>query len=82
MAGVPLIVIPFVNDQFDNAKRVEELGAGISLDHNKITVDTLKNAVNNIIANIEHYKKGVDKIVESFKESINNRKNIYEKIFV
>jgi MGT family glycosyltransferase len=82
MAGVPLIVIPFVNDQFDNAKRVEELGAGISLDHDKITVDTLKNAVNNIIANIEHYKKGVDKIVESFKQSINNRKNIYEKIFV
>ena len=82
MAGVPLIVIPFVNDQFDNAKRVEEFGAGITLDEKKITVDSLKNSVNKIIANMENYKKGVNKIVESFKESINNRKNIYEKIFV
>ena len=82
MTGVPLIVIPFLNDQFDNAKRVEELGAGITIDKNKMTVDTLRNAVNHIIVNRDNYKKGVDKIIESFKESINNRKNIYEKIFV
>ena len=52
-AGIPLIVIPQIYDQFDNAKRVEELGAGIALDKNKkeITVDVLKDAVNNIIVN-------------------------------
>ena len=83
-AGVPLILIPQVYDQFDNAKRIEELEAGISLDKNKIeiTVDVLKDAVNNIIVNREKYKKGIERIVESFKEAINNRKNIYEKIFV
>ena len=83
-AGVPLILIPQVYDQFDNAKRIEELEAGISLDKNKIeiTVDVLKEAVNNINVNREKYKKGIEKIVESFKEARNSRKNIYEKIFV
>ena len=84
LKGIPLIVVPQQYDQFDNARRIEQLEAGISLDKNKIeiTVDVLKDAVNNIIANREKYKKGIEKIVESFKEAINNRKNIYEKIFV
>ena len=83
-AGIPLIIIPQQYDQFDNAKLIEELEAGISLDRNKIeiTVDALKDAVNNIIVNREKYKKGIERIVESFKEARNNRKSIYEKIFV
>ena len=82
--GIPLIIIPQKYDQFDNARRVEQLEAGIFLDKNKnkITVDVLKNAVNDIVVNREKYKKGVDKIVESFNEARNNRKNIYQKIFV
>ena len=83
LSGIPLILVPQKCDQFDNAKRIEELEAGISLDKNKIeiTVDVLKDAVNNIIVNREKYKKGIERIVESFKEAKNNRKNIYEKIF-
>lgn len=81
-AGIPLIVIPQKYDQFDNAKRIEELEAGLSLDKNKITVDLLKDAVNNINVNREKFKKGIERIVESFKEARNNRKSIYEKIFV
>ena len=81
-AGIPLIVIPQKYDQFDNAKRIEELEAGLSLDKNKITVDLLKDAVNKIMVNREKFKKGVERIDESFKEARNNRKNIYEKIFV
>ena len=52
-AGIPLILIPQQYDQFDNAKRIEELEAGISLDKNKIeiTVDVLKDAVHNISVN-------------------------------
>ena len=84
LSGIPIIVIPQRYDQFDNARRVEQLEAGIFLDKNKnkITVDVLKNAVNDIVVNREKYKKGVDKIVESFNEARNNRKNIYQKIFV
>ena len=83
-AGIPLIIIPQQYDQFDNAKLIEELEAGISLDRNKIeiTVDALKDAVHNISINREKYKKGIERIVESFKEARNNRKSIYEKIFV
>ena len=80
-AGIPLIVIPQVNDEFDNGKKVEELGAGISLDKNKINIEALQNAVKNIEVNREKYKLGVNKIIESFKECIKNRKNIFEKIF-
>jgi MGT family glycosyltransferase len=82
--GVPLIVIPQQYDQFDNAKRVEELEAGIALDRNKIeiTVDVLKDAVNKINTNREKYKKGIERILQSYKEARDNRKNIYGKIFV
>ena len=82
LCGLPLIVVPQINDQFDNGKRIEELGAGILLDKNKLDVDVLKNAVNDIICNKEKYKKGIDKIAESLKEAKNNRKNVYEKIFI
>ena len=80
-AGIPLIVIPQVNDEFDNGKKVEELGAGISLDKNKINIEALQNAVKNIEVNKEKYKLGIRKIIESFKDSINKRKNIFEKMF-
>ena len=81
-AGISLIVVRQRNDQFENAKRIEELEAGIALEKNKITADLLKNVVNNINDNREKYEKGVAKILESFKECINNRKSIYEKLFV
>ena len=52
-------MVPQGYDQFNYGKRIEELEAGLSLDKNKIeiTVDVLKDAVNNIIANREKYKK-------------------------
>ena len=82
LAGLPLIVVPQGYDQFDVGRRIEQLEAGILLDKNKIEIDVLKKAVNEIICNKEKYKKGVAKIVESLKESRDNRKNIYEKLFV
>ena len=80
--GIPLIVIPQNYDQFDNSKRVLQLEAGISLDKNKIEIDVLKKAINDIVSNFGKYKNGVAKIVKSFKDSSDNRKNIYEKLFV
>ena len=77
---IPLIIIPQYDDQFDNAKRVQELEAGIALDKNKLSVDILKNAVNTIDCNREKYNKGIEKIAESFQEARSHRKEILEKI--
>jgi len=81
---VPLIVVPFFIDQFDNARKIEELGAGIYLDKTKteISEEVIKKAVNEISTNNEKYKVGMEKIIDSFNETRANRKNIYEKIFI
>ena len=52
------------------------------MDKNKISVDVIKNAVNDIVSNFGKYKNGVAKIVKSLKDSADNRKNIYKKLFV
>lgn len=77
-------MVPQGYDQFNYGKRIEELEAGIFLDKRKIkiTPDVLKNAVNDIITKREKYKKGIDKLVESFNEDRNNRKKYYEQIFI
>ena len=77
-----LIVIPIVNDSYDNAKMLEELEAGISLNHKNLNVDTLRNAVNTIENNREKYQKGIEKIFNSFQEARNQRKEILEKLLV
>jgi len=81
---VPLIVIPIVNDQFDNARKVKELGAGIFLDKNEITVNKniIKEAVNDIKMNRSKYIMRVKSIVKSFMETRSNRINIYNSLFV
>ena len=84
LCGVAPIIIPQKYDQFDTARKVEELEAGIFINRNKteITPDVIKDAVKTIVANKEKYKKGVELIKNSLIEATNNRKNIYEKIFV
>lgn len=42
----------------------------------------LIDAVNSIITNEEKYKKGVQKILQSFKEARKERENVLKKIFV
>ena len=42
----------------------------------------LIDAINSIIANEEKYKKGVQKILQSFKEARKERENVLKKIFV
>jgi len=79
--GLPLLIVPQNLDQFDIAQLISKLGAGITLDKNNLTIDILKDAVNNIENNREKYKKGVEKIVQSFNEDRNKRKEIFEKLF-
>ena len=84
LCGVPLIVVPQKYDQFDTARRVEQLEAGIFIDKKKteITANVIKDAINTISSNREKYLKGVDNIKKSLLEATNNRKKIYEEIFV
>jgi MGT family glycosyltransferase len=82
LCGVPLIVIPQKYDQFDIAKRLEALEAGIYLDHNKATPEAIREAVKKIDDNREKYKKGIELIKKSLIEAKNDRTTIYKKIFV
>ena len=79
---VPLIIIPQQIDQFDNAKKIEELGAGIALDNKTINQEILKNAVSQILNNENKFQSGIEVIKKSFKDSREERKKLYEKIFV
>jgi NDP-glycosyltransferase len=43
--GVPLIVIPHINEQRITAQRIQKLGLGIGIDEAAVTAGTLKKAV-------------------------------------
>lgn len=49
-AGVPMVAIPFSNDQSTNAIQIEQLGLGIRLDKNRLKVDVLKRAVLTVLS--------------------------------
>ncbi|WP_242319061.1 macrolide family glycosyltransferase [Bacillus cereus group sp. BfR-BA-01349] len=66
--GVPLIVLPIVNDQPLVAKRVEELGAGIVCNYKDITSAILSKAVEEILTNSK-YRENSRRIGKQFKES-------------
>ncbi len=54
-AGIPLVVIPLVNDQFVNAEMVEENGFGILVDYKSDDFDnSLIECINKVITN-SHY---------------------------
>ena len=79
---LPFIIIPQEVDQFVNAKQLEKNEAGIILDKKNLTNEILKDSVYKIIQNEQKYKKGVERIAQSFKEAREERKKIYEKIFI
>lgn len=49
-AGLPLVIVPMEWDQFDNAQRVVEAGAGIRLDANRCTPARVRAAVRRVLA--------------------------------
>ena len=81
LKNLPLIVVPAIADQFYNAEKIEKSGAGITLNIENVTSETLLNSVYELLKNKEKYKIGVNKLVESFKEARNERKKIYEELF-
>lgn len=48
---VPLLVVPFFVDQFDNAERVAALGVGQLLDFGALTKQSFKSAIVEVIKN-------------------------------
>ena len=79
--NLPLILIPQQGDQFAVAESIEKNGAGFTLNKNNITPQILLNSVKKLEENREKYLLGVKKLVESFNEARNERKNVYEKLF-
>ena len=78
----PIIIILQEGDQYMNAKAIDDFGAGISLFKDTLNVKKLKDAVNSIITNEEKYCKGVQKILQSFKNARKERENVLKKLFV
>ena len=66
--GIPLIVFPQVTDQFMNATRVEELGAGVYIKESNITTEFLKSVAEKLLFE-EGYRNRSREIASSFKES-------------
>lgn len=48
-AGRPMLCVPMAHDQFDNAARCERLGVALSVQHRKVAVDKVYNALTRII---------------------------------
>ena len=82
-SGAALVLVPQAVDQFDVARVVEKLNAGIALNKHEIniTADILKKAVDDAYNRRDEFKSGTDKIIESFKEARKNRTAIYREIF-
>ncbi|KAG6460586.1 UDP-glucosyltransferase 2 [Manduca sexta] len=60
-AGVPLLGIPMMADQWFNVERYVQLKIGVRLDLNDITQDTLKNAINTVIED-GSYRRNIEKL--------------------
>ncbi|XP_056324440.1 UDP-glucuronosyltransferase 1-6-like isoform X2 [Danio aesculapii] len=59
--GVPMVMLPLFGDQADNVHRVATRGVGVILSIHDITVETLLDALNNVINN-SSYKQKMQKL--------------------
>jgi len=67
--GVPLICIPQKFDQPMNAKRVQELGVGISINTADNISEKLKSAFKDLEENEEQYLQNIERVRQSFAQS-------------
>jgi MGT family glycosyltransferase len=63
-AGVPAVVVPFIADQFDNARRVEALGAGVMLEADDMV--RLPDAVRALLAD-RSYRDAAARVAEEMR---------------
>ncbi|WP_315068861.1 macrolide family glycosyltransferase [uncultured Clostridium sp.] len=76
---VPLILIPQSVDQPYIANRVVELGAGITIDKNKITPEMLKESVVKVLSD-DNFKINSRKVGKSLREAGGYKKGVAEII--
>ncbi len=65
-AGVPMVVLPMSTDQFAGAAAIERAGIGVVLDPNSLDADTLRSAVEDLLAS--DASKRVEAIARSIVE--------------
>lgn len=66
--GVPIIAIPLANDQPMVAKRIDELGVGLTLRPEDITPDILRQSADTLLSNDTYYKQ-CEQIAQSFRQA-------------
>ena len=62
--AVPIIVMPFAVDQYDNAARVQHAGVGVRLDANALSSEKVQTAIE-IVSALE-YKRAAEKMQKIF----------------
>jgi len=67
---VPMLILPKTIEQQINARRMEELGAGIDLKTQEVSPELLLAGVSKLLSS-PNYKKAAGLISKSFKESTN-----------
>ncbi len=65
--AVPLVVVPFVFDQFSIAARVQHAGAGVYLDRNTLTANEVKVAIETVSS--PSYKHAARKLQKIFQHA-------------
>lgn len=83
-ASIPQLIVPLAHDQYDNAARLEKLGAGLSLPAKKYSVNTAIKKINELLnsekirSNCLLYSKKINysqaieqtcRVIESVKQS-------------
>ncbi len=77
---VPILCIPTSGERYENAKRLEELGAGLWLKPDmKELEDKLLEFIYLLLSD-NSYRKNVKKIAESYEEDVINTNNIIKMI--
>lgn len=69
--GVPMVVIPFTADQPVNARRIEQLKLGKTLDYSTLNKDVIKECVNKVLED-NQIKNNLIKIQNDIKEAPGN----------
>lgn len=65
-AGRPMLCVPMAHDQFDNAARCERLGVALSVQHRKVAVDKMYNALTRIVGD-PSFAQNAARIAEAMK---------------
>ena len=56
-AGKPTIIVPFAHDQFDNARRSERLGLGLTMARDRYTAATATRTLHRLLSNPDYSRR-------------------------